>query len=184
MKTCWKCGGELQVIKDKSYHYKESGLDNIYLYGIMQYKCKGCEERGPEIPNIEELHLVIGRSLVCKESVLNAKEIIYLRKELGLKSKDMAEILSVSPQEYSKWENDKDVISSVFDTKLRLIYVLNADHQFGAVLHNGIRFIQQIARNQKSVIKERKEKKKIEISLAEWMRPVQKQFFNEECMST
>jgi len=183
MKTCWKCGGELQVIKDKPYHYTESGLDNIYLYGIMQFKCKNCEEGGPEIPKIEELHLVIGRSLVCKESVLNAKEIIYLRKELGLKSKEMAEILSVSAQEYSKWENDKDNISSVYDTKLRLIYVLNADHQFGAVLHNGIRFMQQIAKNQKAVPKVKKEKA-IEISLSEWMRPVQSQFFSEECMAT
>ena len=59
MKTCWECGAELQVIKDKPYHYIESGLDNVNLYGIIQYKCGNCGEGGPEIPKSEELHLVI-----------------------------------------------------------------------------------------------------------------------------
>src|SRR4030042_5002945 len=171
MKTCWKCGGELQVIKDKPYHYKESGLDNIYLYGIIQYKCNECEEGGPEIPNIEKLHLAIGKTLVCKENLLTALEIKYLRKELGLKSKDMAEVLSVSPQEYSKWENAKDIISPVYDSNLRLIYVLNADHQVGAVLHDGIRFVQQMARSQKMTGK-KVEERPIKISLSEWIGPI------------
>jgi transcriptional regulator with XRE-family HTH domain len=180
MKTCWRCEGELQVIKDKPYHYKESGLDNIYLYGIIQYKCKECEEGGPEIPSIEKLHLAIGRTLVCKENLLTAPEIKYLRKELGLKSKEMAEVLSVSPQEYSKWENSKDIISPVYDSNLRLTYVLNADHQVGAVLHDGIRFVQQMARSQKVTSKKAKEKP-IEISLSEWMGPIKDLFFSEEC---
>jgi len=131
MKTCWECGGELQVVKDQPYHYTESGLDNVKLYGIVQYKCKKCCESGAEIPKIEELHLVIGRMIIRKKHALNAQEIKYLRKELGLKSKEMAELLSVSPQEYSKWENARDFMSPVYDTKLRLIYVLNADHQYG-----------------------------------------------------
>jgi transcriptional regulator with XRE-family HTH domain len=181
MKTCWKCGGGLQVIRDKPYHYTESGLDNIYLYGIIQYKCKNCDEGGPEIPKIEELHLVIGRTLVCKEHSLNAQEIKFLRKELGLKGKEMAELLSVTPQEYSKWENSKDVISSGYDTKLRLIYVLNADHQFGKVLHDGLRFMQQITKTQKAPAMAAK---KIEISVSEWIKPIEPLFFSEECLNT
>lgn len=180
MKICWKCGAELQIIKDKPYRYKESGLDNVDLYGIIQYKCKDCGEGGPEIPKIEELHLVIGRLLVCKEHSLNAQEIKFLRKELGLKSKEMAELLSVSPQEYSKWENSKDIISTVFDTKLRLIYVLNADYQFGKVLHDGLRFMKQIVQTKKASSKY--VEKKMEISLSEWMKPIEPLFFTEECV--
>ncbi|PXF52160.1 MAG: hypothetical protein C4B57_11380, partial [Deltaproteobacteria bacterium] len=43
-KTCFQCGGELQVNKNKPYHYTESGLDNVVLFGINQYKCKACSE--------------------------------------------------------------------------------------------------------------------------------------------
>lgn len=100
MKKCWVCGKDLEVIKDKPYHYKESGLDNVYLHGIIQYKCSGCGEEAAEIPNIEDLHLLIGKSIICNNEHLSAREVVYLKKELGLKSKDMAELLSVTPQEY------------------------------------------------------------------------------------
>ena len=49
MKKCWVCEKDLEVIKDKPYHYKESGSDNVYLHGIIQYKCSGCGEEAPEI---------------------------------------------------------------------------------------------------------------------------------------
>lgn len=174
MKTCWECGGELQVIKDKPYHYRESGLDNVYLYGVIQYQCRNCNEGGPEIPKIEELHLLIGREIVCRNSRLTAKEITYLRKELGLKSKEMAELLSVTPQAYSKWENSKP-ISPVYDSQLRLLYILNADYKTGKVLHDGIRFIQKV----KPGMKASKPIDKIEISAQEWMRPLEEHFFCE-----
>jgi putative transcriptional regulator len=180
MKTCWECGGEMQVIKDKPYCYKESGLDNVYLHGIIQYKCKKCGECGPEIPNIEELHLVIGKILVCKEHNLNAKEVIFLRKELGLKSKEMAELLSVTAQEYSKWENSKDTISPVYDKYLRSIYVLSADHKTGKVLHDGIGFLRYIIPFKKPPVGK---EKKITISASEWIKPFEIPFFSEECIA-
>ena len=56
LETCWACGGKLQVIKNEPYQYIESGLDNVWLYGINQYKCESCGEGGPEIPKVDELH--------------------------------------------------------------------------------------------------------------------------------
>lgn len=56
LKTCWACGGELEVIKNEPYHYIESGLDNVWLYGINQYKCENCGEGGPELPKVDSLH--------------------------------------------------------------------------------------------------------------------------------
>ena len=67
-KTCFQCGGELQVNKNKSYHYTESGLDNVILFGINQYKCKACSETFVSIPMMEELHLLLGRELCCKKA--------------------------------------------------------------------------------------------------------------------
>ena len=181
MKKCWVCGGDLEAIKDKPYHYKESGLDNVYLHGIIQYKCCKCGEEAPEIPNIEELHLLIGRCVICNKGYLSAQEIIYLRKELGLKSKEMAELLSVTPQEYSKWENSKDFISSGCDKHLRTLFILNADFKTGKVLHQGIRFMKHISLAKKAEY--RKTDKTIDISASEWIKPFEMPLFNEDCFT-
>ena len=180
MKKCWICGNDLAVIKDKAYHYKESGLDNVFLHGIIQYKCNHCDEEAPEIPNLKELHLLIGKSIICRNEYLSSREIIYLRKELGLKSKEMAELLSVTPQEYSKWENSKDIISSGCDKHLRLLYILNADYEAGKVLHSGLRFIRNISLSKKAI--EKPHDKMIALSVSEWMKP-EVPLFNEDCFA-
>ena len=81
MEKCWKCGNDLSVIKDQPYQYKESGLDFVYLIGILQYKCV-CGETFVEIPRINELHLLIGKNIVCKKELLTGAEVKFLRKEL------------------------------------------------------------------------------------------------------
>jgi len=179
MKTCWECDEKLQVIKDASYHYTECGLDNVYLHGIIQYKCTKCKAGGPEIPNIEELHLLIGSMVICKRIPLTAQEIRYLRKELEVKSKEMAELLSVTPQEYSKWENAKDIISRHYDKSLRMLYILNAESKTGKVLHDGIRFAKQMASMKQP--QHKPEEAKIEISASEWIKPFEEFIFSEEC---
>lgn len=180
MKTCWECGEKLQVIKGEPYHYTESGLDNVYLHGIIQYKCAKCMEGGPEIPNIQELHLLIGSLVICKRLPLTAQEIKYLRKELGQKSKDMAELLAVTPQEYSKWENARDIISRNYDKSLRMLYILNAESKVGKVLHKGIRFTMGMASIKQPMKKP--EDIKIDITASEWIRPFEEPIFSEECV--
>ncbi|HPQ44920.1 MAG TPA: helix-turn-helix domain-containing protein [Syntrophales bacterium] len=179
MKVCWECGEQLQVINNKVYHYKESGLDNVYLHGIVQYKCPKCGQGGPEIPKIEELHLLIGRELVCKENLLSGAEMKFLRKEIGLKSKEMAGLLDVKPETYSRWENDKDKIGPIYDRHLRSLYMLNADYEFGAVLHEGIRFTKRMALKKDEMAPK---KDKIEISASEWLKPFDEPIFNETCL--
>lgn len=180
MKTCWACGGRLRVIKGQPYHYIESGLDNVWLHGINQYQCESCPEGGPEIPNVDELHILIGSMLICKKYPLTGKEIKYIRKELGLKSKELANLISVSPQEFSKWENEKDFIKPPYDKSLRLIYVLNAEDKLGRVLHNGIRFTKQMASAKKPPAQAPEDR--IEISVPDWFNILSEPIFSEECI--
>ena len=70
MEKCTTCNNMLEVIKDRSYHYKESGLDYVWLIGILQYKCKKCGNYYVEIPRINDLHLLIGKNIVCKKRVV------------------------------------------------------------------------------------------------------------------
>ena len=129
----------MTAIKSEPYHYTECGLDNIFLYGIVQSCCPECSEEIVTIPNIKGLHLAIARNLVCKEEILTGAEARFLRKELKMKSKEMAAAISLKPETYSRWENEKEGVSSTCDKELRLIYILDATEKEGRVLHNNIR---------------------------------------------
>jgi putative transcriptional regulator len=165
MERCLKCDGLLEIIKDQPYHYKESGLDYVWLIGVLQYKCKKCGDKSVEIPCINELHLLIGKDIVCKKQLLIGAEVRFLRKEIGMKSKEMAAALSIEPETYSRWENDKRQVEACHDKSLRMIYVMNASESTGKVLSQGSRtLLHEIAAK-----KAPKRSKKILYSPSEWM---------------
>ena len=110
METCHSCGKSLRVVKDKPYHYDESGLD-VVLCGVTQYVCDSCGESYASIPNMQKLHRFIG-TLICekRKALLRPEEIKFLRKDLHLKAKELAQTLGVTPQSVSRWENGKKEI--------------------------------------------------------------------------
>ena len=117
---CPSCKKEMTCRLGK-HHYKESGLDNISLDGIEICECS-CNEKVVSIPAVTALHNKIGFVLVKKKSLLNAKEIRFLRKNMGLKAKELAEIMGVDNATISRWENEAQAISETRDRLLRLIY--------------------------------------------------------------
>jgi len=165
-KICFQCGGELQVNKNKPYHYTESGLDNVVLFGINQYKCKACSETFVSIPMMEELHLLLGRELCCKKGLLTGKEVKFIRKELHIKAKEMAQALGVTASTVSRWENDKEPIGETHDRLLRSFYMLYASEQTEKVLH---RDAVHIFSNLPTKRKRLRRATKLEFSPADWM---------------
>lgn len=176
MDRCYECDNVLEVIKDRPYHYKESGLDNIWIIGLLQYKCGKCNETFVEIPRINELHLLIGKTLVCKKELLSGAEVKYLRKEIGMKSKDMASALSLVPETYSRWENGKQEVAPCHDKALRMMYVVNATENAGKVLSQGfLSVLHEIA-----LKKAPKKKKQIQFSPSEWLNNLDEPLFGGE----
>lgn len=165
----------MTLIKSEPYHYTESGLDNVFLYGIVQSRCPECGEEIVTIPNIKGLHLAIGRNLVCKEEMLTGAEARFLRKELKLKSKDMAAALSMKPETYSRWENEKQSVSPTCDKQLRLVYILNVTEEEGRVLHKNIRGMMT-----SMAIRPVSETNRIELSAADWLVPITLPIFGIE----
>ena len=123
MGKCYTCGQTLEVIKDQPYEYSECGL-NVTLLGITQYRCRSCGEEFVAIPSPQRLHRVIGVE-ICrnKKALLKPEEIIFIRKELRLKAKDLARILGVSDSVVSRWENAKSIIGEGNDRLLRSIFL-------------------------------------------------------------
>lgn len=178
MEKCYKCNKILGVIRNRLYHYKESGLDYVWLKGISQYKCKGCGEYYVEIPHINDLHLLIGKNIVCKKELLSGQEVRFLRKEIGMKGKEMAAALSIEAETYSRWENGKKV-ASCHDKALRMIYVMNASELTGTVLSQDSHSIL----NDIAVKEAPKKTKRVRFNPKEWINNINKPIFGPEFCS-
>lgn len=111
---------------DRPYHFVQSGLSNVFLAGIRFYVCSECRKQSAEIPALKKLLAVIARELVRRPPPLTGEEIRFLRKQLGRKSADFALILDVSPETYSRWENEKQTPSPMADRLIRLYYTIES----------------------------------------------------------
>lgn len=103
------------------YHYTESGLQNVWLLDVEIFDCD-CGENFAFIPCVQELHNLIAEILLKKEDQLSGREIRFLRKHMGMKSKDFAKELGVKPVTVSRWESGDYPPSESFDRFIRLFY--------------------------------------------------------------
>ncbi|MHB9074147.1 MAG: type II TA system antitoxin MqsA family protein [Desulfobaccales bacterium] len=118
--NCPSCQKRRQTHIGK-YQYTESGLQNVWLLGVEIFECD-CGENFAFIPCVQELHNLIAEILLKKENQLSGREIRFLRKHIGMKSKDFAHELGVKPVTVSRWESGDYPPSESFDRFIRLFY--------------------------------------------------------------
>jgi YgiT-type zinc finger domain-containing protein len=116
---CFKCSKKMTSERTTRYHYKESGLNTVYLIGVNVYKCE-CGHKLVSIPVIEKLHDAIAYDLLKKASLLTAKEFRFLRKWIGLTINDLAATLGVARITISRCEN-KGEMTTHSDHSLRML---------------------------------------------------------------
>ncbi len=112
---CEMCEKEMVIkraTKENSFHYTMSGLKNVFLVGISYYECPTCHEKVPDIPRMGELHRVIAKALIAKETTLSGDEVRYLRKNAGFTGSDFAALIGVSAEHLSRVENSSKESSS------------------------------------------------------------------------
>jgi transcriptional regulator with XRE-family HTH domain len=88
------------------YHYKESGLANVWLHGggVTEYSCKTCGYKGIAIQKEAQLLQVIGLKLLMRPGPLGGQELRYLRKLCDLTQEKLASKLDVRRGAVLKWE--------------------------------------------------------------------------------
>lgn len=133
MTKCPECGRTLHVLKKQEYPYRESGLERVVLTGIRVFVCSGCQTRFPQIPNIVGLHRAIASQFTRKPAPLTGAEFRFLRKELGLKAKELARQLGTTDVNLSRWETGDTPINPAADRLLRLLYTLHTVRAHRAV---------------------------------------------------
>ncbi len=118
--NCPECGNTISK-KISNYHYKESGLDNVYLQNIPVYECS-CGISYPSIFRLPRLNELIARTLLKKPTLLRGPEIRFLRKNIYLSSKVFSRALGIGKTTLSKWENDIQQHSENNDRLIRTTY--------------------------------------------------------------
>lgn len=101
--------------------FEESGLDNITLKGVQEFRCPHCGETYLNYGNLEELHQLIAHCLVRKKSVLTGKEVRFLRKHMGYSSTVLAQLVGQELETISRIENGKAKVVPLFDHYIRAL---------------------------------------------------------------
>ncbi len=89
----------------KPYHFVGSGLPNVYLVGVEYEVDRETQEQRAAIPRLPDLLTWIAVTLLSKEAPLTGDELRFLRKRVGKSSKDFAQLLGVTSEQYSRIEN-------------------------------------------------------------------------------
>jgi len=102
-------------------HYTECGLRNIWLRNGYTIRETPYGE-AVSIHDVEGLHRAIGLYLVDNKPRLNGAEIRFLRKELDLSQRDLADLLGVSEVTLRGWEKGRGRIPKPAERLLRSLY--------------------------------------------------------------
>ena len=101
----------------EEYHYRESGLDNVFVRGVGIYKCN-CGQEYVQLPGVQAVHQQVAVELLNKTSLLTGAEARFLRKWLGLTSDQLANALGYTRVSVSRRENKGLTVAT--DRSLRL----------------------------------------------------------------
>jgi len=132
-----------------SYHYTESGLDNVWLEN--GFKIENHRNYGEliSIVNPRGLHEAIGRWLVVQPRTLTGAEFRFLRTELDLSQRSLGEILGTTEQAIAKWEKNrkKPLANKPAERLLRLAFInyLDGHPEFSAIIDRITRLDAELA---------------------------------------
>ena len=103
------------------YHYTDCGLNNVWLKnGYETYDTDYGEAVG--IHDVEGLHKAIGLHLIANKPRLTGAEVRFLRIELDLSQKGLANLLGVTEQSVRGWEKHRNTITKAPERLLRFLY--------------------------------------------------------------
>lgn len=103
------------------YHYKECGLDRVYLMNgfVIRETPRGTTI---SIADLDGLHRAIGQMLLDERKRLSGKEFRFLRHELGMSQATLAHLLGADEQTVARWEKGQTRVPKAAEANLRLLY--------------------------------------------------------------
>lgn len=104
----------------EAYHYRECGLDNVMVYGVVP--CVDDDgEKVVTIANITGLHRAIAQEIVTHDAGISGKELRFLRTEMGMTQAELAKIVHHEAQSVARWEKGECPIAPTAEALIRLL---------------------------------------------------------------
>lgn len=79
---------------------------HVFKTSMPAQRCPRCGETYISGQSLERFDLLVSRAL-ADQGVVNGAAFKFIRKALGLRAADLADLLGVRPETISRWENDK-----------------------------------------------------------------------------
>lgn len=116
------------------YHYRECGLDNVWLSNGYKVKETSYGE-AVAVVDVDGLLAALALNLTEKKGQLTGKEFRFLRLWLCMSQEGIARLMSVQEQSVSLWERTGRVTKSG-DTLVRLLVLerLNGDGKIEEII--------------------------------------------------
>ena len=108
------------------YHYTESGLSNVYLVNGFHVEVID-EEEYTSIDDMNGLHRTIALAIVDSNTPLTNEEFKFLRIELNLSQKVLANSFGVNEQTIARYEKNETKIPRTTDASLRSLFMESLD---------------------------------------------------------
>ncbi|MGH8122055.1 MAG: hypothetical protein ACREPT_04725 [Rudaea sp.] len=120
---CLSCGGKLASSeKAKSHIYSGFGFPVLLINAATVSTCETCDEKEEiTVPNLPGLTAAVALQRVMLPAKLSGADIRFVRKAIGISSAALAKHLEVTPESFSRYENDKLAISPPTEKLLRII---------------------------------------------------------------
>ncbi len=103
MAKCTQCGGSLVKATTKE---RREVAGQTFTAEIPAQECKACGETLVEASALEAYELAIARTLAT-EGADSGEAFKFMRKALGLRAADLAQLLGVAAETLSRWECDQ-----------------------------------------------------------------------------
>ena len=108
-------------MENQPYHYRQCGLDHVYLVnGFERADTKYGESI--RVHDIDGLHRAIGLHLIEQKRPLTGAEVRFIRHELDLSQRGLGVLLDKSGQTVARWEKGEVQIDGTAERLLRLLY--------------------------------------------------------------
>jgi DNA-binding transcriptional regulator YiaG len=121
---CSSCGGKLKSPeKAKNYIYNGFGFPVLLTNAATVTTCETCGESEYTVPNMPGLMAAVALQRVMLPYKFAAADVRFVRKAIGnhVSSAQLAKLIAVTPETFSRWENDKLPISLTTEKLLRIV---------------------------------------------------------------
>lgn len=105
------------------YHYKGSGLPNVYLHSGVRVTDDPDYGRLVKIERLPDLFFAIAFKLVLKEGKLTGDEFRFLRKRMEMTQSELARDFGVSDQTVANYEKGNTGNLGPADPAIRMCYL-------------------------------------------------------------